>query len=143
MAIDDALFDYLIKLKKEFKESNNISLGPAPIKWTRDIISTESKDTFLLDFYRGEINLSKYSINKRYRTSICLLRICSQKRHTNPDGTSFSGAHVHIYKSGYEDKIAQPFSILGVKDDCSMDDALTALLKYCNVKNIPTIQITL
>ena len=140
MSIDDAQFNYLMGLHKTFVEDNTIELGPAPIKWTRDIVSTTTKDTFLLDYWRGEINISRYSINKRYRTTISLVRICSHKRHTNPDGTSFAGPHFHVYKDGYSDKIAHPFSTLGLSDDCGIDDALVAMLEYCHVDNIPRIQ---
>ncbi len=142
MSLDDAQFNYLIKLNKSFKEDTVIVLGPAPINWTRDIISLDTKDTFLLDFYRGALNISKYSINKRYRTAIPLVRICSQKRHTNPDGTVFSGPHFHIYKEGFGDRIAHPFSKLGINDDCPMDEALVAMLHYCNVGKLPNIQTT-
>ena len=140
MTIDETLFLYLIGLKKMFKEQGIITLGPPPMKWNRDIVSVESKDAFVLDYYRGEVNLKRYSLNKRYRTTINLIRICSQGRHTNPDGTSFKGPHLHLYKEGFEDRIAHPISILGLGDECSVEDALLALLKYINLQPIPSIQ---
>ena len=143
MVIDDELFRYLIGLKKEFKDNGTIMIGPPPMKWSRDIQSLETKDIFILDYYRGEVNLKKYSINKRYRTVIPILRICSQGAHTNPDGTKFKGPHLHIYKEGYEDKIAHPISYLGLEDDCSIEDALLALLKYVNIQILPIIQTSL
>ena len=57
MSIDDSVFTYLMELRKEFAENVELVVGPPPIKWSRDLVSLDSKDTFILDYYRGEINI--------------------------------------------------------------------------------------
>ena len=114
MALTQAEYDFLMNEEKEFENLDPINLGPAPIEWTREINSKFSKETFLLDFYRGSFELTKYTINKRYRQTIILLRYDSKGRHTNPDGELFDGPHVHFYREGFNDKFAFPISDLDV-----------------------------
>lgn len=139
-------FDQLVHIEKIFKENSSLTLGPAPIKWTRDIISSDRKETFLLDFIRGSLEIKKYTYNKRYRQSIVLLRICSTGRHSNPQilgGECFNGPHVHVYKEGYGDKVAYSINTIGINDGFTMDGALKALLDYFNVIAQPSIQTTI
>ena len=68
----------------------------------------------MLDFYRGSFELTKYTINKRYRQTITLLRYDNGGRHTNPDGELFEGAHVHLYREGFNEKFAFPVSKIGI-----------------------------
>jgi len=142
MSITQPEFDYLIQLKKEFQKRDELLLGPAPLKWSRDIISLFSKDAFLLDYYRGSLEIKKYTYNKRYRTSIPLVRFDSFGRHTNPDGQKFVGPHIHIYKEGFDDKFAYPIDSIGADLSTSMQEVLVKFLKYCNIQNIPPIQLT-
>lgn len=143
MSITQQEFDYLMQLKKQFQEKNELLLGPAPHKWSRDIISTTSTEIFILDFYRGSIEIKKYTFHKRYKTCIPLVRFDSWGRHTNPDQQKFVGPHIHIYKEGYDDKFAYSVDVIGINDQNSMEDVLVKFLKYCNVENIPPIQLTL
>lgn len=139
-----AEFENLKGMPKVFKEQTAIMLGPAPIRWSREIVSNEFKQIFLLDYRRGSIELSKFTYNKRYHSNIVLSRYDSEGRHTNPDGEMFDGPHVHIYKEGYEDKFAYPISALGISEEnaCSMGEVLKALTNYFNIQNLPEIQNT-
>lgn len=144
MAITQAEFDFLIKQDKEFEDpSHPISLGPAPLQWTRKIKSLINKEVFLLDFYRGSFELSKYTFNKRYRQTVILLRYDNGGRHTNPDGITFDGPHVHLYREGYNDKFAFPISEIGVIPSDSMGAVLKKILQFCNVKRFPTIEVSM
>ena len=138
--ITQADFERLIKLEKQFEEKDDLKTGPHPIKWTREIVSLTSHDTFLLDFTRSSIELKKYSVNKRFRTSIVLLRYCSHGIHTNPDGKTLRGSHVHMYQEGFDDKIAYDPSHIGIKSIDDIEVALGKLLQYINVKSAPLIQ---
>ena len=84
--------------------TNPIQLAPSPIQWTRRINSVTSKETLNLDFYRGSIELMKYTVNKRYRQTIIILRYDNGGRHTNPDGIPFRSPNVHLYFEGYIEK---------------------------------------
>ena len=103
----------------------------------------KTKDTFILDFYRGQIELLKYTYNKRYRQTIVLLRYDSMGRHTNPDGVNFDGPHVHIYKEGFDDKFAYPTEHIGINLTDDIDIVLNKFLYYCNIKRLPSIEKTI
>ncbi len=142
MSITQAEFNYLISQDKEFEDlSNPVSLGPAPIQWTRKIIAPVTKELFLLDFYRGSVELTKYTLNSRYRQTIILLRYDNGGRHTNPDGTLFEGPHVHIYREGYNDKFAFPISEIDVSNSDSMEVVVKKIMQFCNIKRFPSIEV--
>lgn len=139
MSLKQDTFNNLLTLKKAFEDTSTISLSSA---WTKDILSLESKDKFILDYRRGKIEVRKYSFNKRVRGSVVMVRYCSLKRHTNPDGVVFEGSHFHMYKEGFDDKVA--FSVrdtLGIDPNTSSrEEILAAICKFCNIQD-PSIQI--
>ena len=144
MAITQAEFDFLMKEDKLFDDlSSPIQLGPAPIQWTRQINAVATKEVFLLDFFRGSFEVSKYTVNKRYRQTVILLRYDNGGRHTNPDGVLFEGAHVHLYREGYNDKFAFPVSEIGVDKSDSMDAVFSKIMHFCNVKKFPIIEVSM
>lgn len=56
MALTQDEFNFLIQQSKEFEDlSQSVILGPAPLNWTRKINSTDTRESFLLDFYRGAL----------------------------------------------------------------------------------------
>jgi hypothetical protein len=131
MSITQSDFNNIIKEEKIFSDLiNPLELSPAPICWTREIKAINSKNIYLLDFYRGSFELTRYTYNKRYRQSLILLRYDSGGRHTNPDGVTFDGPHV-----------AYPISDLNIEDTNSIDEVLDKLLQFCNVIKRPVINI--
>jgi|ERR1019366_698503 hypothetical protein len=144
MAITQSEFDFLMNEDKSFDDlASPIQLGPAPIQWTRQINAVTIKEIFLLDFYRGSFELSKYTINKRYRQTVILLRYDNGGRHTNPDGVLFEGAHVHLYREGFNDKFVFPISEIGVDNSDSMDKVFDKIMHFCNVKKFPIIEVSM
>jgi hypothetical protein len=143
MSLTNIEYAFLLGLEKEFEDRTNIVLGPAPLRWERALVAPSTKDLFQLNFYRGSIEILKYTYNNTYRKSIVLARYDSMGRHTNPDGTQFSGPHVHIYDEKFGDKIAHPISILGLIPSSAIDECLLNFLKYFNVKDIPSVQSSL
>jgi len=142
MAITQTEYDFLMKQDKVFDDPvTPVQLGPAPIKWSRQINSTLNKETFSLDFYRGSFELAKYTINNRYRQTIILLRYDNGGRHTNPDDVSFEGRHVHLYREGFDDKFAFPVSEIGINDTDTMETVFSRIMHFCNVKKFPIIEI--
>ncbi len=139
MSLKQDTFDHLLALKKTFEDASVVSLGST---WSKNILAVDTKDRFILDYKRGKIEVRKYSFNKRVRTNVVMVRYCSLKRHTNPDGVSFEGAHFHIYREGFDDKIAFPVKdTLGLDPDTtSREEILAAILKYCNIDD-PGIQM--
>tara|TARA_R110002124_G_scaffold56746_2_gene159775 strand:- start:146 stop:583 length:438 start_codon:yes stop_codon:yes gene_type:complete len=142
MSITQSDFNNIIKEEKIFSDLiHPLELSPAPISWTREIKAINSKNIYLLDFYRGSFELTRYTYNKRYRQSLILLRYDSRGRHTNPDGVTFDGPHVHIFREGFNDKFAYPISDLNIEDTNSIDEVLDKLLQFCNVIKRPVINI--
>lgn len=131
-----------MKVEKEFNDSSSpIQLGPAPIQWSRKLKAVSTSDTFLLDFYRGNFEISRYTVNHRYQQTIVLLRYDSGGRHTNPDGETFDGPHVHLFKEGFRDKFAYPVSKVGVEDSDNLETVFNKLMHFCNVRRIPSIKV--
>ena len=131
-------FERLLKLPKKFSTDDILDISIAPSNWTRKVISIESDDEFLMDFYRGSYDLSRFTINKRYKTNIVLLRFDSGGMHKNPDEKTIKGAHIHIYKEGYGDKFAYPITDFGItKSNYTIKEIFIMLLKFCNFVEIP------
>jgi hypothetical protein len=144
MSITQTEFDFLIKLEKVFDDPETpIQLGPAPIHWSRQLNATTNKEAFLFDFYRGSFELCRYTYNKRYRQTIILLRYESGGRHTNPDGQSFEGPHVHLYREGFGDKFAFPYTEIGVVEGDSMEGVFNKIMYFCNVKRFPSVELSM
>ncbi len=78
-------------MHKMFSTVEKLNISNAPVNWTRKVVSTESKDEFLVDFYRGSYDFKRFTINKRYKTNISLLRFDSGGMHKNPDGKIIKG----------------------------------------------------
>lgn len=141
MALTKESFEALMSLRKRFTDDATISLNT---NWTKDLESITTKDKFQLDYRNSKIEIRKFSINHRTRINTVLVRYCSLHRHTNPDGTVFPGAHIHLYREGFDDKIAFSVEeILGVNADASKETILEALMKYCNIEDSNSIQTTL
>lgn len=142
MTLTQLEYDFLISIEKTFEDTiTPIQFGPAPIKWSRQINSIINKETFVLDFYRGSFELSKYTINKRYRQTVILLRYDNGGRHTNPDGEVFEGPHVHLYREGYDDKYAFPVSQLGIEHNDRIEVVFDKIMHFCNIINLPPREI--
>ena len=144
MTLTQVEYDFIMSQEKVFDDlDSTIHLGPAPIQWVKQINATINKEIFLLDFYRGSFELAKYTINKRYRQTIVLLRYDNGGRHTNPDGLKFEGSHIHLYKEGYNDKFAFPISEIGLVETDSMEVVFNKIMHFCNIKRIPNIEMTM
>lgn len=135
MTIDNPTFKSLMGLKKRFVDESDISLDK---NWTRDIVPEYGPEKFQLDYRKSKIEIRKYSFNHRVRTSIVLVRYCSCRDHTNPDGSVIRGAHIHLYCEDYGDKVAFEVSrVLGIDPtSASREEVLYALMKYCNIEKV-------
>ena len=108
------------------------------------LVSTDRREHFLLDLYRGKINLSKGSYQNRGRQVVILARLdFGGPPHRNPDGNELGPNHLHIYREGYGDKWAQP-----VPEDVFPHleypgRTLEDFMRFCNIVNPPDIQLGL
>ena len=73
------------------------------------LTSQDKREEFLLDIYRGRIDLLKGTYQNRARQVIVLVRVdFGGAPHRNPDGTEVPCPHLHLYREGFGDKWAQP-----------------------------------
>ena len=141
MILDQSTFEYLKNLPKTFITNEPLEVSSAPQKWTRKLQAVDTADTFLIDFYRGKLNLAKFTINSRYQGSIVLARLDSRGTHKNPDGKIIQGPHIHIYQQDYGEKFAYSLSTHGFKEPIpSIKHTIVEFLAFFNVTHIPEIK---
>lgn len=140
--LTDKEFKYLLSLEKELIDIGELDFS-AWRRWVRELKSITTKDIFLVDYNRLNIEIKKITLQNRYRQSTVLIRYDHWWTHRNPDGTDWKlleWPHVHIYKEWFDDKWAFPLSILDLTWEEVIEDILEKILEYINVKNIPTIK---
>ena len=137
--------DRLLALDKRFDEPDPLEMAPG--KWTRNLTAVDLRERFLFDYFRGRIIFAKYRYQMRHGATEILVRYCSQRKHTNPPNPHhtgrFDGPHVHLYREGYDDKIAFPVSEVGIDDTSDATRVLTLILRFCHVVTIPPIQLVM
>ncbi len=144
MALTQFEYEYTMSLQKEFEDGiTPLLLGPGPVRWTRQLFSLETREEFILDYHKGNIAIEKFVVNHRYRQSIILLRYCHTGRHTNPDGVTLVGPHIHMYREGYGDKFAFPAADMGINISDDIQVIFRKVLQLCNIQNPPTINFNL
>ena len=105
------------------------------------LTSSDGREEFALDLYRGQIVLAKCTYQNRARHAIVLARVdISGSPHRNPDGQIVSCPHLHVYREGYADKWAQPLpaEVFTKPADCwqTLDD----FMDFCHVTEPPFFQ---
>ena len=135
-------YSYLMHLKKAFKDKNVI----IPEKGNScifDINSETSNDLFFLDISRkGKIELSKVKLQSRWEANkMPLVRVeIDAPEHTNPDGTTTSRNHIHIFKDGDEPGYLpwafdlETFSDFSYNDGDSFMSLFYEFCRFCNIK---------
>lgn len=110
------------------------------------VVGDTQKDKFTIQFYRGEINAEKYSINALVnKNNTTLLRLdivppTSDKKHRNPGQDELiTGSHWHIYREGYGDKFAYPAKDISGED--FYDHSLEFFKKF-NIIKAPKLVMT-
>lgn len=134
----------LIETLKSIKDTNTTFAFPIPGDYKKlELSSMDGKYTFIVDVNRkGSINLSKKcTYQGRYQKDTILLRLdIGGPDHTNPDGETICGSHLHVYKEGFGDKvaIALPPEITGSDD---LFQTLIDFLIYFKTDNAKQLEI--
>ncbi|MGH9428192.1 MAG: DUF6978 family protein [Terriglobia bacterium] len=154
MSLSQAEADRLLQLPKIF-------LDPAPIEFTltepmdneRFLRSTDRREEFILTMERGNRNRLRLKYQTRARKVIILARLeLNGARHKNPaespykPGQWLSGTHLHLYREGFEDRIAfQLQDATGWTGGVVTDGipALEQFMRFCGVATWPSIQTAL
>lgn len=129
--------DILIAMRKSFVKPVTVSLPPGSDQ-THELVGENSREQFLLDLWRGTIRLSKLKFQNRGRKVIVLARLdINGSPHTNPDGIKIDGAHLHVYREGYEDRWAYPINSNEFKNPNSIQQSFEDFCRYCNIAPPP------
>lgn len=131
--------DFFIKLEKEYKGKESFNFPDLGGKLIIPLVGKKSRESFLLDITRNNINIKKNTFQNRIRTSIVLARLdIFGPPHRNPDKKVISGSHLHIYKENYGDAwaIELPEEFANCKESI---DFLYVFLDYCNITKKPII----
>jgi hypothetical protein len=133
--------DQLMQMIKRFvRPPASITIPPGADD-TYELAGPNDREKFLLDVWRGTLRLSKLKLQERVRTAIVLVRLdVDGAPHTNPDGQSLSGTHIHLFREGYDDKWAYPvdpnrFQLLTDPGAVFQD-----FCAFCNIESPPPIQ---
>jgi len=104
------------------------------------LTSQDKREDFLLDIYRGQINLLKGTYQNRARQVIVLVRIdFGGAPHRNPDGAEVLCPHLHLYREGFGDKWAAPLPTDKFPNIDDLWRTLQDFMQFCNVVDRPTI----
>ena len=104
------------------------------------LYSKDEKIEFSIDASANRVKLSKVKYQNRVYNNIVLVRIdINGAPHRNPDGTVIPCPHIHYYKEGFGDRIAEPLppGIITSNDDVQK---LIEFMNFCHVKTKPNIQ---
>jgi len=131
--------DRLIAIEKRFSEPTSMHSFPPPTRHnvTIPLESLDGREGFVLDLYRGRIDIGKQKYQTRGHKTIVLVRLdWAGSDHVNPDEsrTRIPCPHVHIYREGFGDRWA--FSLQDVEFGSPTDawDALQHFLAFCNIR---------
>ncbi|MCC6477145.1 hypothetical protein IT157_08820 [bacterium] len=110
------------------------------------LMSRDRREDFLLDIYRGRIDIMKVSYHNRVRKTIGLARIdIKGAPHENPDGTVVPCPHIHLYRAGAALKWAEPLdgTNYGIRSLLDNEAVLGDFMRFINVTKAPRLQFTL
>jgi len=104
------------------------------------LTSEDRREDFLLDIYRGRIDLLKGTYQTRGRQIIVLARLdFGGAPHRNPDGIEVPSPHLHLFREGFGDKWAIPLPIDAFPNISDLWKTLDDFMRYCNVVDQPNI----
>jgi Family of unknown function (DUF6978) len=94
----------------------------------------DSRELFVLDVTRSQINLSKGTYQNRARGVIVLARLdFGGAPHRNPDDQEIDCPHLHLYREGFGDRWAVPLPPRRFSD---VGDSWLLLLEFMQFVNI-------
>jgi hypothetical protein len=124
-----------------------------PMDYERALRSMDRREEFLITVERGVRNRLRLKYQTRARKIIILARLDYRgRRHRNPPespykpGQWLSGTHLHLFREGFDDRIAYDLPDVPKLANMSADDDINALeqfLRFCAVASWPEIQTSI
>lgn len=154
MPLTQAEADGLLQMPKVFVDQDPIEFSlNEPMDYDRLIRSTDRREEFLLTIERGRRRRIRLKYQTRARRVIVLARLeLNGPRRKNPPespykpGEWISETHLHLYREGFEDRIAYELGDAPGWTDPGSTDGIPALerfMRYCGVAQWPPIQTSL
>ena len=104
------------------------------------LTSQDKREDFLMDIYRGRIDLLKGTYQSRARQVIVLVRVdFGGAPHSNPDGNDVPCPHLHLYREGFGDKWAVPLPAEKFKNISDLWQTFEDFMQFCNIVDRPAI----
>jgi hypothetical protein len=105
------------------------------------LLSTDKRESFLLDISRARIVLQRGKYQMRARNTHILARLdFGGPPHRNPDGVEFPCPHLHVYREGYGDKFAVPIPTNIFINPSDLWQTLQDFMRFCNITDPPNIK---
>lgn len=105
-----------------------------------ELISKDKREHFLLNIYRGRIEISRGNYTTRARGTVILARLdFGGSPHRNPDGEEIDCPHLHLYREGFGHKWAFPIPpdlFENVEDPWQ---TLHDFMRFCAIEDPPQI----
>ncbi len=154
MSLTQVEADTLLQMPKIFVQSDPIEFSLIePMDYERELRSIDRREGFLLTVERGNRNRLRLKYQTRARRVIVLARLeLNGPRHKNPPecpykpGVWINGTHLHLYREGFDDKVAYELHEAPGWEDGSLTDGIVALeqfMRFCSVEQWPPIQTSL
>ncbi len=154
MPLTQAEADQLLQMPKVFLERDPIEFSlHEPMDYDRVLRSTDRREEFLLTIERGRRKRIRLKYQTRARRVIVLARLeLNGPRHKNPADSPYkpaqwiSDTHIHLYREGFDDKIAyELMDAPGWTGGTDSDGvaALESFMSFCGITQWPPIQTTI
>lgn len=133
--------DALFEMEKHRVSDDVYDLPSAGQKEVIKLQSVDGREEFLLDLWRGRIDLHRVMMQNRARQVVRLARLdIGGAPHRNPDDEEIPAPHLHLYREGYGDSWAIPIPLEYFTATEDPYRTLEEFMSYCNITEPPKIQ---
>ena len=154
MALTQAEADTLLAMAKTFVDAAPLEFSHAqPMDYERVLWSTDHREEFALNVERRGRTRARLKYQTRARRIVVLARLeLTGRRHRNPPEAPYKGGewisetHLHLYREGFDDRIAYELADVEFWANRDMSNGLTAFehfLQFCGVESWPPIQTSI
>ena len=149
--------DFFFGMEKFPEDDNEYQFPHSGEKLILSFMSSDKREKFLFDIYRGSIKITKATYQNRVRKAYVLRRLdIDSAPHTNPgvesvplpvlepyNGKEIPSPHMHLYVEDFAERWAVPADIFLSLNGKDIYEIMEDFFRYCNVKKLPKIKKTL
>lgn len=132
--------DALLAMPKISATADSYDFPTPGVKHSIPLVSENEREQFMLDLYRGRIEMQKVTYQNRGRQVVILARVdLNGSSHRNPDGEELECPHLHVYREGFGDKWAVPLPPDRFTSPDDLWQTYQEFLDFCNIIEPPTV----